>query len=57
VLAGKLSEQEWRWWSSFLNGLDERVGKARQAAGVLRIVSTIKNNHGDMSIVPFHFYS
>lgn len=47
--AGGVSDEAWAWWSEELRALDEGLGKRPQAAGARRLLSTIRNNHGEQT--------
>jgi hypothetical protein len=49
VTTGQVPEADWIWWNAVLKALDDRVGRSMRAAGVRRILSEIKNNHGESS--------
>jgi hypothetical protein len=52
--SGEVAEQDWKWWSDELKALDDKLGRAPQAAGVRKMLSAIKNNHGGSVDVVMH---
>ena len=46
LITGKLSQESCMWWLDELKAFDDCLSKIPQAAGVRRLLSQVKNNHG-----------